>query len=307
LQYNRFFGRSFTIPKVSFLTRILLSILAFLFPIGVYCWVLGRINRRKHPVVISGMQDCAGLLLALSGFLLFICPSILTGFNYRPRDLWLYNYFGFAKTIGSNWAWVWWLSLWLIYLALVIGGSIFLLRKRHSVTCIYNVDPQVVETLLAQILMRLGFEWAREQNQWFISGRPLSADLSARETYPAPHSPQLAAHALVTAGPGHDGPAPPFDNAAPAERCPDPRFQDILLELEPWPAMRHVTLQWAPGTETWRHFIEPELSQRLAQVRTLKNPVGKWFIGLSAGIFVFLFFVTVLYKLLLLWGFRVGI
>jgi hypothetical protein len=289
------------------LIRFLLSILVLFFPIGIYCWVLGRINRRKHPVVISGIQDCAGMLLALSGFLLFICPSILTGFNYRPRDIWLYNHFGFLKNNGSGWWWVWWLWLWIMYLAVLIGGSVFLLRKRRSVTCIYNVDPEVVDGVLAQVLQNQGLEWAREQTQWFIGSKHVLAEFPARETYPAPHTPHLAIHATVPAGPVPDSSDNPFANFIGEARPHDRRYQDLLLDLEPWPAMRHVTLKWAPGTEIWRGLIEPELTRALSQVRTSKNPVGRWFLVVGACIFVLLFFVTVLYKLLTLLGFRVGV
>ena len=42
---------------------------AFLFPLAVYCLVLGLINRRRQPLMVSAGWDFAGLLFAASGFL----------------------------------------------------------------------------------------------------------------------------------------------------------------------------------------------------------------------------------------------
>src|SRR4051812_39089865 len=46
------------IPPVKGLALILL---AFLLPLGVYLIVLGALNRRRHPVLVSGTWDFIGL------------------------------------------------------------------------------------------------------------------------------------------------------------------------------------------------------------------------------------------------------
>ena len=59
--------------------------MAFLFPLAVYCLILGLINRRRHPLMVSAAWDFAGLLFAASGFLAFGLPGILNGFTERGR------------------------------------------------------------------------------------------------------------------------------------------------------------------------------------------------------------------------------
>ncbi len=51
----------------------------FLFPLAVYCSVLGLVNRRLQPLMISGVWDFVGVLCATSGFLLFVGPYLLSG------------------------------------------------------------------------------------------------------------------------------------------------------------------------------------------------------------------------------------
>src|ERR1700758_3195552 len=55
----------------------LIFLALFFFPIALYCLILGMINRRPHPVMVSGSWDFFGLLLAASGLLLFGGPTVL--------------------------------------------------------------------------------------------------------------------------------------------------------------------------------------------------------------------------------------
>lgn len=285
--------------------RVLLSALIFLFPLGIYCLILGRVNRRRHPVMVSGLQDCAGLLLALSGFFFFVGPSILTGFNYRPRDIWLYNHYGSLAGLGHHWWWVWATFGWFAYAAAVAGGASLLLWRRRRATAIYNVEPDALDHALARVLTDLGLEWARSSRQFYVGFR--SALGGARHgALPAPHGSHLTAHALVNSG--LTGGDPDLLLAStPPPNAPDARYHDPLLAVESWPALRHVTVHWAEGTEFLRQEIEPALGRALAEVRTNPHPVGTWLTAASAFLFVLMFFLTVLFQLLNLNGVRVGI
>ena len=64
---------------------ILFPLVAFLFPLTIYLFVLGLINRRRGPLLVSGPWDFAGVLFAASGFLLVVGPSILAGMGDRWR------------------------------------------------------------------------------------------------------------------------------------------------------------------------------------------------------------------------------
>src|SRR6516225_1457399 len=66
-----------------------LILLAFLLPFSIYLSILGSINRRRHPVMVSGVTDFIGILFAASGFLLFGGPGILTGLGEEWRMFWL--------------------------------------------------------------------------------------------------------------------------------------------------------------------------------------------------------------------------
>lgn len=285
---------------------MLLSVLVFLFPLGAYCFILGRINRRRHPVLVTGVQDCAGLLLALSGFFLVIGPSILTGFHYRPRDLWLYYHYSSLLGLGHRWGFVGWTVLWLVYATVVIGGAGWMLGQRRRVSVVYNVDTAVFDRALERVLNRLELTWTRDGRQIRIGCRNPITKVASHEIVPAPHQAPWAAHVLATAvRPG--GEVSRELPAAPPRQGPDELDQDLLLEVEPWAALRHVTLSWMPGCHSLRQDIEADLKGILAEVWTLDHSVGTWFQIASALLFMLMFLVTVLYQSLSLLGGRVGI
>jgi hypothetical protein len=277
----------------------LLSGLVMLFPIGIYCLVLARLNRRPHPFLVTGIHDAAGLLLALSGVLFFIGPSMLTGFNYRPRDIWLYNHYSALKGLGRQWWWVGQLSLWLLYGVVVLGGCYFFLRTRRRVTAVYNVEASALEVVLAGVLDRLGLEWSQAGNRIFFRARPAFPETARREPVPAPHSVDRSAPTLIPNGRARvPRPASPGEGQA-ALACWGPVG---LLELNHWPRLRHVTLHWSPEAEPWRGCVEAELAFALEEVWTRANPAGTWLMAVSAVLFVGLFFLTVLFQVARLLG-----
>src|SRR5437764_1032979 len=82
-----------------------LIFVAFLFPLGVYCLILGAVNRRRHPVMMSAAWDFAGLLFAASGFLAFGVPGFLSSFSEQGRRVAM---FGRAPSADEGrWGWCW--------------------------------------------------------------------------------------------------------------------------------------------------------------------------------------------------------
>jgi hypothetical protein len=231
-----------------------LACLVFLFPVAIYCLILARLNRGRHPVMVAGPWDCAGLLFAISGFVLFGGPCFITGLNYELRDLWLHFRFRFLTGNSDQW-WYVWLSLWALYFAAVLGGSALLLWRRRLVTSVYNVEPAVLSETLARVLDGLGLEWTRARNRLFIGFRRKTAE-------------------------SQEG-TPPSDSAGlPGEW----RNQKAVLEVDAFESMRHVTLRW-PGEGGWlRLEVESGLARVLREVNSEDNPAGTWF--LSIGIFL---------------------
>ncbi len=273
---------------------MLLSALVFLCPLGAYCFVLGRINRRRHPVLVAGVQDCAGLLLALSGFFLGVVPAILTGFHYRPGDVWLYYHYHPLPGLGHRWGFVGWAFVWLVYGTVVLGGAGWMLARRRWVSVVYNVEPAMFDKALAHVLDHLGYGWAWKGRRYWIDVRPAAVQAAGR-----------AAHVLANASPpGEAGRELP---AVPPETPPDCRDLDILLEVEPWAALRHVTLTWTPGSDPLRREVEAALKQALGNVWTEDHSVGLWFQTASAVVFLLMFFLTVLYQYMSMLGGRVGV
>src|SRR5437868_14072259 len=96
---------------------LFLPILAVLTPIAVYCWVLAAINRRDRPTLVSGIWDCVGLLVALSGILLVVGPVLLTRtFNAIIAAIPPDQEF---EPEANRWMPIWWLA-WGIYFSAAV-------------------------------------------------------------------------------------------------------------------------------------------------------------------------------------------
>jgi hypothetical protein len=272
------------------LFAILVGSLAIFFPLGIYCLLIARLNRRPHAVLVAGSMDFAGLLLAVSGLLFFIGPGLLMGFNYNSRDLWLQIHFRSLRGSRDHW-WFIWVFLWYFYFAFIICWSSFLLWTRRRVTSVYNVAPAMFVQTIGQVLDRLGLDWARANNQIYIGYRRFLNPGSA-----SGGEAMLAAHAASHVGGAADWPAGPteLDDSSPTADVPRlMRKYHILLELDPFPAMHHVAMTWPAETGPVRKEIETELSKSLALLPPPENRLGNLLTWIAAIIFVGLFALTV--------------
>ena len=159
-----------------FLFFFLLAVL--LFPIAVYFTILGMINRRPRPFVVSGPWDFVEVLLATSGFLLFVGPAMLSGaFRQNLRDLPIqHESAGLTDAIAEIWA-AWWV-VWLLYYLFVVGGSAILVWTRRHTTVIYNVESHTLEESLTRAAERLGLGIERHGRQLFIGAAVGNLQLS---------------------------------------------------------------------------------------------------------------------------------
>jgi hypothetical protein len=270
-----------------------LILLAFFLPLAFYLLVLGHVNRRRRPLLVSGTWDLIGLLAAASGFLLFGGPAILTGLHERWRLFWLFG------EGGPDTGWSLWVLLWVLYFVAVVGGVAYLFWRQRHLTCVYNVDPAVLEHALGEVCEQLGLDPARSGNL-FLFG--LSLDIPARrsrspEGIQAPHHlpVPVSAERLRTA----PQPAEP-EVVAAGELL----GQSAILEVEVFRLLRHVTLRWDPMDSPLRPEIESALAARLARAPAPDHQTGAWLtlLGLTllAGSFLGGLF------LLLRWFLRLG-
>jgi hypothetical protein len=118
--------------------------------------------------MISGAWDFAGILAALSGFLIFGGVAFLSALHGAARTFWArggrFADLQVAMASGEPW----WFLLWLGYFAIVVGGTVALLRVRSKVTVIYHASPAMVDDTIGKALDRLGQRWERRGNRVMI-------------------------------------------------------------------------------------------------------------------------------------------
>jgi hypothetical protein len=257
---------------------LLLLLALFLFPVAVYCSILGMINRRMQPLMVSGAWDFLGLLLATSGFLLFVGPALLSG-NFRQtlREL---PFTARDGTIGSAFLGIWgaWWTTWLLYYLIVVGGAGVMVWLRRGATVIYNIDAHAFETALVQTTHRLGLQVNRLGNRLFlgVSGQPMQ--LVGQET-----------STEVMAGP------PPQSLAVPRAIA-----EQVIVDVDEFAALRNVTLHWRNASPEARADVERELRKALAAVDTLDNPAGGWLLAIAALLFLAIITLTAVFVLVTL-------
>jgi hypothetical protein len=262
------------------LKEALVIVLAFLAPLTVYCVALAAVNRRRRPVVVSGAWDFLGLVLGLSGFLVAGGPAILSNlvsaWHGPGRVLRLPD-----PESGEDWRPAVLAVLLALYFAGLVAGVAVMAWRRRRVTSVYNVDTGRLEEVLGRVLDQLGFSWTRAGNRFYLRVSEPPASGSNR-----PSAEEVMAAGAVGAA-ASVGTAPPPSAAAE---------QTAVIDLEPFPAMHHVTVRWSLVGQAVRREVEGELTRSLAGVLTYNNPSGGWF--LSAASMLVLVMATVVLLLL---------
>lgn len=87
---------------------------------------------------------------------------------------------------------------------------------------------------------------------------------------------------------------------ASAEPESVPLNRQIVLELDPFPSLRHLTLHWAADAEPVRTQVESELEHALVHVQTPASPVAAWMLSAAACLFTLMFFSLAFLGLLLM-------
>jgi hypothetical protein len=232
-------------------------LLAFLFPLAVYCLALATINRRAQPMMVPGLWDAAGLIFAASGFLLVSAPMLIheafAGYRRAASSDPNVNIAQAMEDIET----IWW-ATFIVYYLLVVAGVMLILWLRRSKTVIYNVDTDRFYQLLSRVLGQLGYG-------------PKSEMVDTEKSVESEGIIDLA--------------------AMPIQEAPAVPLQD-LFEVEIFAALRNVTLHWRTGDPKIRQQIEEALRRDLHEASLDDNPAGTWIMGVAAMLFSMSFLVA---------------
>ncbi len=250
------------------LPLVLLLVLTFLIPIAAYFLILAAINRRLHPIMVSGPWDAAGLLLAASGGLVFVGPAMIA-FLYR-RSVSEVPPEGASMPAFADLFAQWWL-IWLAYYVALIGGTALLLWLRRGKTMIYNIAPGDFDRMFGQLLDRLGLEWNRLGNRVSVV-----VNREAAKAVAMPYREAFAADALVAA------------EVAPTAALSRPAGKAVI-DIEPFHTMCHVTLHWRRHSGLVREELEAELDRALAHLAAPEHPTAGWLMGVAAFLLALIF------------------
>jgi hypothetical protein len=262
-----------------------LIFLAFVVPLAIYSLMLAHLNRGRHPIMVSGTWDFAGILFAASGFLLLGGPAALTGLHEQWRLSWLLGQTRFLNGLGDSW--YFWVGLCGLYFVVVVAGAAYLLWSRRNQTSIYNIDLAAFEETFSQALERCGYDWLRSRTGRILL-RPREATvpgslvataepLQPSQDFLPDAEPDLAA-AQSRAGAW----ALPVNSSAAAFAAG--------VDVESSRALRHVTLHWLGEVRWIRPEVEAEFADRLTHLPAGENPASGVFLSLSLGLFALSFF-----------------
>jgi hypothetical protein len=243
-----------------------LILLAFFFPLAIYLLVLGNINQRRRPVLVSGTLDFIGVLFAASGFLLLGGPAVLSRLSEVLRQLWLKDEAG--ASASETW-WQVWLFVSACYFLAVVSLAGLLLWRRRRLTSIYNVEPAMVEYALGRVCEHLGLNPVRTGNLYLFGVTLGTAEGTATRGEKV--------EAITTLS--HEGEALGIrkDLSLPHLAAPAPLLPGTaVLEVDTFAAMRHTTLCWEPADSALRREVEAELDRMLSTSYAPPSELGAW-------------------------------
>lgn len=264
------------------LLLILVGSLVCLFPLGLYCLWLAEINHRPRPTLVNGAWDFAGLLIGLSGFLLFGGPMALLAFDATWRLMLARGRFDLLSDALTGADYTLWLVA-LLYLVLVLGGAALLIRRRQSVSGVYNVTPSDFHTALTRAIENARLKLAVHGITFRIIGPPATATPA-----PVPVSAGTAAISPTSGQPARGQPdsGQPADTPALPGVPYTPPTGEIALRIEPAESLRYVTLHWQGDNPAMREAVERELRRTLDEVQSPRSQIASWCLTAASSCFV---------------------
>ncbi|QJW92847.1 hypothetical protein [Frigoriglobus tundricola] len=149
---------------VPFILAVCMCGVFCLIPLTMYLLWLARITRRDHPAAVSGSWDLAGLVLGLSGFIVFGGGLLLTLLQSNFRYLMRGNF----EALRAAWVQekLTWSLLVCLYLIFVLGGIGLTYLSRRRALVVYNIEPVEFETMLVEVFEQIGRSVTRRGKVW---------------------------------------------------------------------------------------------------------------------------------------------
>lgn len=133
-------------------------------PVAFYlCW-LTTVNRRDKPTVVNGAWDFAGVLAALSGFLVVGGLLLLSVVQNDPR-LFAGGSFKELQDVFER-QWQYWILVLVGYVSLIGLMAVSAFRGRAKWLSVYNVDADTVDEAVDQAIKQAGLTAVRHGNVW---------------------------------------------------------------------------------------------------------------------------------------------
>jgi hypothetical protein len=246
--------------------------LACLFPICIYCLFLAMLHQRRHPTLMSGTWDFVGVLLALSGFLVFGTAVFLLSFQPAGRDFLLH---GGApsdlRRIGAQGSHLI-VFLWFLFYASLASSFAYMIWHRRAYSVIYNVTPAEMEYVLQRVIENSHMQSMRRGRRWYIGAeeevesKPVAIDTSSRRT--SILQPQVIPQAV--------------------------------LEVQGSPLMRTVSIFWRSYRDEARQELQAELERALDQFPSSSGSTAGWFITAASALFMTMILTVGTFLLLVL-------
>jgi hypothetical protein len=246
-----------------------LILLAFFLPLAFYVLVLGIINRRPHPLMVSGPWDFVGILFAASGFLVLGGPFVISTLNENWRVFFVLGPHGASAGAGDR-LWTVWLVMSVLYFVIVLAGAAGMVWLQRKKTAIYNIDLATLEEALNAACARLGLHPAHSGTSYLFD--------------PAK---DLLAAAAPKGGEGIAVEARPARQFALSEAR-----QLVLMEVDYFRSMRHITLHWSAANSLLRKEVETELAQQLSDTLVPPGDLWAWLIILGLALLALSFLIA---------------
>ena len=264
-----------------------LIFMVFFLPLSIYLFYLSSINRASHARVVTGVWDIAGMLGALSGFLLIGGPAILSGLYEQWRMSWLLGNFQRLQEIRGTWNE--WIMLYAAYFVGVVCLTTWLLLQARNKTSIYNVEEGELELALRRSLDESNIVWERVGDHQLVlygaRGRDSAGEVQRSST---------VSNSSVST-----------DRTLSGTSVLSEKTNASGLFWRPFQALHHVALNWTNVDRDIRESIEDRLANHLNRVASPANHAAAWFF--TAGLMLMLFSFFTLGVLILFRVLRIGV
>jgi hypothetical protein len=232
--------------------------LACLFPICIYCLFLAMLHQRRHPTLISGAWDFVGVLLALSGFLIFGTTVFLLSFQPAGREFLLHGGTpADLRRVGAQGSPLV-VLLWFLFYASLASSFGYMIWHRRAFSVVYNMTPAEMEPVLQRVVESAHMQAMRRGRRWYIGAEQPSEAKQKR-----------------------------LDSAAQRVSTVEPQvIPQAVLEVHGSPLMRTVSISWRSYREEARQELQAELERELDQFPSSSGATAGWLITVASALFL---------------------